>query len=105
MGQGVTSTRMPVFSRLGPLRGFEQLIKESKMNELIENPLKFLPLNTKRVYVMAKTHGGCKIYIPVDSYRHENQIFARNNLRTFLKSQPLPVLEDQPEPEPPLQCA
>lgn len=54
---------------------------------------------------MAKTHDGCEIYMPVDSDMYENQIFARNNLRAYLATQPISVLEDQPEPEPPLQYA
>ena len=33
----------------------------------MENPLKNVPLNTKKVFVFAKTKAGCEIIMPVDS--------------------------------------
>ena len=34
---------------------------------IVINPLLVTPFNTKLVYVMAKTHDGCDVYMPVDS--------------------------------------
>lgn len=41
----------------------------------MNNPLLDVPLNTKRIYVMAKTPKGCEVYMPVD-YDDDNIIAA-----------------------------
>lgn len=51
--------------------------------------LKNVPLNTKKVYVMGKTHNGCEVYLPVDSYDDNVIIHARDTLREELKNQPI----------------
>lgn len=56
----------------------------------MKNPLKNVPLNTKRVYVMAKTHFGCEVYMPVDSDNDSYISQHKIDLQNFLNTQPIP---------------
>ena len=62
----------------------------------MKNPLEDVPLNTKRVYVMATTYSGCEIYMPVDSNNDSAITQKKIDLQNFLNSQV------QPEPDEPL---
>ena len=65
------------------------------LNTTITNPLIDLPLNTKRIYIMAKTPKGCEVYMPVD---HEDDgiiDMKKRQLQTYLNSM-------APEPDEPM---
>jgi len=62
----------------------------------MKNPLENLPLNTKRVYVMAKTHSGCEVYMPVDSDNDAAITQKKIDLQNFLNTQ------TAPEPDEPM---
>ena len=59
------------------------------MNNILEN----IPLNTKKVYVKATTHSGCEIYMPVDCDNEYEESIKKQELQSYLNSQPLPVIE------------
>lgn len=52
----------------------------------MENPLENIPLNTKKIYVMATTNQGCKIFMPADSYETIYLFKKRNELQKYLKA-------------------
>lgn len=54
----------------------------------MQNPLEHLPLNTKLVYTMAKTHSGCEVYIPVDSFNDLVINRKKLELQEYFDSQP-----------------
>ena len=54
------------------------------------NPFNNVPLNTKKVYVMAVDHSGCEIYLPVDSTDEKKIQAKREELQQYIFSQPLP---------------
>lgn len=56
------------------------------------NPLIKLPLNTKKVYVMAKTHDGCEVYMPVDSINDDIINAKKSQLQEWLNGYPLEPL-------------
>ena len=51
------------------------------------NPLLNVPLNTKKVYVMASTKTGCDVYMPVDSFTLKLQTDKRDELQKWLDTQ------------------
>lgn len=63
----------------------------------MKNPLLDVPLNTKNVYVMAKTHSGCEIYMPVDTDNDSAITQKKIDLQNYLNTQPVP---DSPPDEP-----
>jgi len=58
------------------------------------NPLDNVPLNTRRVYVVATAQSGCKVYMPVDTISPNIQHFKRDQLQDYLDNQVLlnPIL-------------
>lgn len=59
----------------------------------MKNPLIDVPLNTKKVYVMATADTGCKVYMPVNSFDDKQQIEKRDELQAYLDTKnPLPPL-------------
>ena len=57
------------------------------------NILDNIPLNTKRQFVMAKTHRGCEVYMPIDSDCKTILDNKRDELQEALYRQPYPVIE------------
>ena len=55
----------------------------------MNNPLQDVPLNTKKVYVMATSPSGCKIYMPVDSNEEAILQLKRRELQDQLNNQPI----------------
>jgi len=64
----------------------------------VYNPLLYTPLNTKRVFVMATTHSGCEVYMPVDSNNAALEEAKKAALQAYLDSQPVPPTLTEPEP-------
>ena len=54
---------------------------------LIPNPLADVPLNTKKVYVVATAAHYCTVYMPVDSYIEQLQLDKKAELQAYLDSQ------------------
>ena len=55
------------------------------------SPLDNVPLNTRRVYVMATAPGGCEVYMPVDNDNDGEQRRMRDVLQAHLNTQPTPA--------------
>jgi len=54
------------------------------------NPYNYIPLNTKKVFVMGIDHSGCEIYLPVDSTDETVIQAKKHELQQFLFNKPLP---------------
>lgn len=65
----------------------------------MNNPFEQVPLNTKQSYCVAKTHGGCEIFLPVDSDDAQAIEDKKTDLVAFLANQPLPEVPDAPPPK------
>lgn len=62
------------------------------------NPLLNVPLNTKQAFIMAKTPGGCEIFMPVDTEDADVMVSTRNDLQEHLNAAyPLPILDPPPK--------
>jgi hypothetical protein len=62
----------------------------------VKNPLNNLPLNSKRVYVMAKTPKGCEIYMPVNSFNDEHLTQKKIDLQIWLNETYSPPAPGEP---------
>ena len=60
---------------------------------MIINPLRHVPLNTKRSFVMGKTPKGCEVYMPVDSFEDKVLQAKKIELQVYLNSKTV-LLED-----------
>ena len=56
------------------------------------NPLKNLPLNTKKVYAMEKASSGCEIYMPIDSFDDKVINKEKKELHDFLSCDEFPPM-------------
>ena len=66
----------------------------------IDNPLAVVPLNTKRLFVMCRTHCGCEIWMPLRAEGHEYEQMMKKRLQNFLNTQTVPPEFNQPDPAP-----
>jgi hypothetical protein len=78
------------------------------------DPLKQVPFNTQRQFVMAKTLDGCQIYMPVHIHKPETKnvklllTHVKDDLQRWLDNQykkPIPFNFDDPFTEPPKDLA